>query len=292
MEKEKQLYYGTNTYKDSLLEIILSDTLYLNSRVYASKDWRLKKDCLVFSNRQMHSNEITLDFDSVSSEDSTKILLFFIKRKFKFWMYRSGVKGVHVTFFTSHTDRNKKLFIARRIQSKLSIDIDLAPLSKQVIRAEGSKHPIKGYIKELMYSNVESNISTLFYYNYLSVNLNKKVLAVPLYSPENLKLKKESFEPLSIKHIKTTKFDDGHKRLVFVLASWWKSRDDSNEVIFGKIKSWLEFQEYWLSDGYLMSTIQTSTGMIRDNYRLKLLTNINSEIIYTPKKCIIEHQDI
>lgn len=251
--------------------------LYLNSKDYFSSDWRLKKDCEVYSNRRLTKEEIVLDFDKLKDFilDKCKIIEFFATRNFKFWLYQSSNTGLHLHFFAKNV-KNKyhKKRLIEIIEKKINLEIDKGPVMRNWIRADMTPHPRKGYYKHLIYTNVSESdcIHRLFYVNELDYSTRQKVFSVSTTGvPKGLK--KDLDNPKTIQIMETRKFIDGRKQILFCLASFYKKKLGSTKT-YEKLREWCDFQSYNIPDSHLRATIKSSRGIVRESFRSKLLQSL------------------
>lgn len=260
---------------DKILSILKPK--YLNSANYYSSDWRYKEDCEVFSNRKLCAEEIVCDFDKLPNfwYDFTRIMGFFNKHNFLFWAYRSGTQGLHFHFFVNKlSNKYQKRRLLEIIEQKIGIPIDKGPVMREWIRAEGSLHPTKGFKKELLYTNVNESayLGRDFYTNYLNGNLAQKVFSVSTTGVPR-RLKKDLENPKSIQFMEETIFQDGHKRIMFCLVSFYKKKLGRTEL-YNKIKDWCKYQSCFIPDSQILGSIRSSKGTVRENFRQKLLQEL------------------
>ena len=270
---------------DKILEI--HKPLYLNSKDYFSKDWRPKQECSVYSNRKLCEEEIVFDFDKLTSiwSDCSKICSYFNQKGFKFWLYQSGEQGLHLHLFINGIkNKHQKAKFIEIISKQLELEIDVGPNKRGWIRAEGSLHPTKGFKKVLLYTNVHTMayICRDFYMNYIFGHNAQKVFnqgfsGTPRHIPDDL------VAPYTIDQMLYTKFNDGIKRVLFCLVSFWKSKKLSDEVIFNKSKNWVEYQGANILDSHIKATIKSSSGLVRDGYRQKLLEELGVDYKPVPE---------
>lgn len=275
---------------DKILEIY--KPLYLNSSSYFSKDWRPKQECDVFSNRKLCEEEIVLDFDKLSNiwTDLSNICTYFNKKGFKYWVYQSGEQGLHLHLFIDKAkNKHQKTKFIEIIQQQLGIEIDVGPVKRGWIRAEDSSHPTKGFKKVLLYTNVHklAYLSRDFYINYIFGHNANKVFnsgfsGTPRHISEDL------VAPFTIDQMLYTKFNDGVKRVLFCLVSFWKSKKLSDDDIFDKTKNWVDYQDAKVLDSHIKATIKSSSGLVRDKYRQKLLEELGIEYKPKPKSQVEE----
>jgi len=253
--------------------------LYLNSSDYSGKDWKLKEDCSVFSNRKLCKYEIVVDFDNVSHDQKTQILTWFIKHNFLFVIYTSSETGLHLHFFSKYKNKFHKRKLLELIEQDLKIPIDSGPVMRGWIRAEDSVHPVKKTIKTLLYTNISklAYLSPLFYTNELSYSTHKKVLSQSILGDEII-LSPETETPKSIRYMLSHKFTDGRSRIIFCLMSYWKDKGLDNNKIFENTKEWLRKQNYYIQDHKIWASIYSNKARVRDNYRLNLLNELGVDI--------------
>jgi len=262
------------------------EPLYLNSLGYFSKDWRIKSECKVFSNRKLLKDEIVADFDKLKDVwlDLKQIIKFFESKSFKFWVYQSGTHGLHVHFFVNkvHT-KHQKAALLEILSKQSGYDIDKGPVKRGWIRAEGSLHPTKGFKKTLLYANIHAGayICRDFYMNYIFGQESNKVFNSGFSGAHNPK--PDIGSPLSIEVMLDNKFNDGVKRVLFCLVSFWKSKKIDDDKIFNKAKSWLDFQKSNVLESHIWATIKSSSGLVREGYRVKLLNELGLEDKLKPK---------
>lgn len=262
---------NTDYKMDTILE--LYKPLYLESQTYIGKTWKLKKDCKYYTNRKLIDTEIVADFDKLNDfyVDYIKICSILEEIKLKFWVYQSGLQGLHVHFFTKFTDKLQKKIILELLEQKVGYSIDKNPTNAGVIRAEGSVHPTKKFKKVLLYTNVhpKAYLSTLFYFNTLDTITIKKLFRI---KPQEV-VRDDIDNPKTIQIMLKHKFIDGHKRIMFCLVSYYKNKL-SDEDIYTKIKDWVRYQDTFIPDIQIKASIKSSKGSVRDSYRIKLLQEL------------------
>jgi len=248
--------------------------LYLNSKSYVSRDWRLRKDCSEEYpiQRRLCDKEIVADFDGLKFEDFSIIQDWFIEHQFKFALYNSGA-GVHIHFFTPVTSKYQKVQILKDIEKKIGYKIDTNPTKSNHIRAEDSFHPTKGYQKKLIYSN----LSVFFYINELSIDYLRNLSK---YEPREALNKPEIGTRQCMKYILNNSFANGRKRLMFCVVSHYKSQGMKDEDIFTLTKDWCNKQpNFWINNTSIWGSIGTSTGLVKCSYRHELLTELGCPIM-------------
>lgn len=255
-----------------------NNILYLESQTYAGTKWKPKEDCEFFTNRFLMKNEIVLDFDNIVNFYVIYgiIIDFFTKNNFLFWLYRSSKTGIHVHMFVNKVEnRFQKKKLIEIIEKKIDLEIDKNPVMSGRVRAEDSIHPTKKTVKKLLYTNV-SDIAYIhrdFYTNHLSDSLLQKVLSMSTTGVPK-QLKKDYKHPFTIQFMENNKFIDGHKRIMFCLVSFYKDSGDSKDVIYSKIKKWCCYQNNIIPDVQILGSINSSTGTVRNNYRIALLKEL------------------
>lgn len=266
---------------NKILEV--NKVLYLESKDYSGKSWKVKSECKYFSNRKVMPNELPLDFDDLKDfwGSYAKISKYFINKGYLFWIYQSGISGIHLHFFAYDiTNKYQKKELILMIEKDLGIKIDYAPAYKGWIRAEDSVHPVKKFKKILLFTNVHpvAYLDKRFYFNRLSVSITKKLSKMSFSEPTIDNIPVEKDKPRSIKFMQNNTFANGRKRILFCLISWWKSRGLSDAQVFSKSKDWINRQNYFISDLSIKASINSSNGTVRDKYRLELLEELGFSV--------------
>lgn len=246
--------------------------LYLNSLSYASNDWRQREDLTVSTpvQRQILPNEIVADFDCVVDgyvDERPKITDYFLKHNYKFALFRSSNTGVHVHFFANAKDKYNKFGILKLIEKDLGVKVDAQVVKRGIIRAENSYHPEKKMEKSLVYSNV----SPFSYVNELPVEM---LIKASDFKPKRVIRHDSGETPKCIKFIQSNSFSDGRQRLMFVLASWYKSQGVKEEDIYAHIKEWAKRQGMKSSRYNIKSVINSADGSMTCTGRHELLEEL------------------
>ena len=256
---------------DEILRLL--KPLYLNSTEYASKDWRLRKDCTIEFpvQRKLCVHEIVADFDDITDSDKDIIMAWFRLKDFKHAVYNSGA-GLHVHFFTNITSKFQKVGLLEIIEKKIGYKIDKNPTKSGHIRAEYSFHPIKKYQKTLIYTN----LNVFFYQNQLDVQLTENLLK---YEPKEVSMKQEIGTRRCMNYILSNCFANGRKRLMFAVVSHYKALKYSDDDIFTLTKNWCKRQpNFEISDSNIWSSVHTSNGLCKCSYRHQLLQELGHPI--------------
>jgi len=268
---------------NKLLEDMTSETpIFNNSTIYQEQKW-LPLDCCDVEfpvQRKLTNFECVFDIDHVSEMDMIMIPRWLNDIGFKFIAWASGPEGLHIHFWTDiqgkEAKKNVTSIMAKNIEEKFGVLNDLGPMGHGHIRAEFSMHPIKGYKKTF----IMSNISPLFYKNELSTSMRKKVSEL---SSSDLILTTNSSEvngksPKCIRYMLSHQFSDGRERIVFSLVSWWKDSGLTDDEIFDNTIDWCNKQNYTMSPSMIKAKIRSSGGKVGCRYRHNLLEEIGYDV--------------
>lgn len=256
---------------------------FLDSTSYFSSSWKTRAECKheYPIQRRLCNGETVADFDKVKKADKAWIYQWFFERDFRFAFFNSSDNGCHVHFFTKVHGKYRKQGLLKIIEQSINKDrknqdleelkIDDGPVMRNWIRSEDSMHPKKGTRKILLWSN----ISHFFYINELSDTIMEKVQRISLSGPDLSKIPKETGVPQSIRYMQSNSFADGRNRIMFCLVSWYKSQGFNNDEIYQKIQEWVHRQSScYISPTKIHGCIYSSTGLVRETYRKKLLDEL------------------
>jgi hypothetical protein len=257
-------------------------SMYNDSNVYEGQNWTTYEFCVhTFPvQRKLTKYECVFDLDDVSEWDIQMIPRWLNEIGFKFIAWQSGPSGLHIHFWTDVNGKEAKKEItrlmAKNIEEKFGIKNDLGPMGHGHIRTEFSVHPIKGYQKTFLMSN----ISPLFPKNDLSIEMKKKVadrcVSLPISSSNNAP--RDGKTPKCVRYMLSNKFSDGRERIVFSLISWFKGSGLTDDEIFSKIFDWSQNQNYLISVGTIKSKIRSSSGRVGCNFRHQLLEELGHDV--------------
>jgi len=261
---------------------------FKNSAVYNSPDWREWNDLSagfkfggVFPvQRKLTAHECVFDLDHVSTYHMTAIPRYLKETGLKFIAWKSGPDGMHVHFWVNMTGKHQKkalvTYMAERMETMFGVKNDLGPMGHGCIRTEFSVHPVKGYQKE----HLMTNLSVLFPINELPAKLIEKVEGLDL--SDTLKASRNAERdgkcPQCVKYILSHKFSDGRERLLFSIVSWYNACGYTESEIYSHVKAWCAEQNYTISRGALWSKIKSSSGGVGCTWRHAVLEELGVDM--------------
>jgi len=260
-------------YFDELSDITGEELQFKNALVYDSSDWRAFKDLTVSLpvQRRLTAGECIFDLDGISTFKLNAIIAWFDDQGLIFSAWRSSETGAHIHFFTDiyGKERKKELvtYMSKRLEEKWGISTDIAPMGHGVIRAEFSYHPIKQTQKVLIFSNIRAFRAI----NIIPSEIKAHLDTVPDAPIKGRSGEREGKAPKCIKLILNNSFNDGRKRLLFAVVSWFKGSGLSDDEIFEKSREWADRQGCDVSTRQIRATIASSSGLVGCRYRHALL---------------------
>lgn len=265
-----------------LQEITGVPSIYNDSTKYNHQNWTTLEYCQSDFpvQRKLTKFECVFDLDDVSEWNIQTIPRWLKEIGFKFIAWQSGPNGLHIHFWTdlSGKEAKKKItrLMAKNLEDKFGIKNDLGPMGHEHIRTEFSYHPVKGYQKTF----IMSNISPLYSKNELSDEMKKKVadktISLPTTNYNNGI--RDGKTPKCIRYILSNKFADGRERLIFTLVSWYKGSGLDDDQILTKIEEWCQSQDYYMSKNNILAKIRSSAGRVGCRYRHELLEELGHNI--------------
>lgn len=255
---------------------------FKNAEVYASPEWEEWQDVTVKwpVQRKLTAHECVFDLDGVTPFHMTAIPRYLTETGLKFIAWKSGPEGMHVHFWVNVTGKHQKkalvTYMAQRMEQMFGVKNDLGPMGHGCIRTEFSYHPVKGYQKE----HLMSNMGTLFPINELPAALVEKVSGMDL-SDTQMKTNNSERDgkcPQCVKYILSHKFSDGRERLLFSIISWYKACGLSESEIYTSARQWCTSQDYAISTGTLWSKIKSSSGGVGCTWRHAVLEELGVDM--------------
>jgi len=255
------------------------DPMYKDSLNYNSSKWCYIEECEIEFpiQRTLTKGECVLDYDNINNTAIDLLISFLDEINLKFTVWKTSKNGVHIHFWVDIQDENILIelvkYMGKIIENNIGIKNDLQPMRQGFIRAEYSFHPVKKSQKIIIFSSIYqidyiNNVPDKFKetYNYLTK------------SDEDIKPISGGELTTCMKYILTHKFADGRKRLMFVIASWYKGDNRTNTEIYHIIKDWLKEQDKTIPENIIWATIYSNNGTVGCSYRHELLEELGVDM--------------
>lgn len=266
-----------------LTELNGEPLLFKHSDTYESNLWVTADKCHTYYpiQRKLGKKECVFDLDHVSKAAMSQIPKWLEAIDFKFQAWQSSDDGMHIHFWTEIEGKEqKKLLVqemARRLEERFGVKNDLGPMGHGHIRTEYSVHPRKLTTKIL----ITSNLTRLFYINDVSPSIKEKVLKMKVSDPSELKSnsgERDGKCPTCMKYILGHRFADGRKRMMFVVASWYKGSGLDDKAAAKKTWEWCQSQGHFTHYSKVWATVNSSNGTVGCRYRHSLLEEIGVDM--------------
>lgn len=249
--------------------------LYKNSALYQSKDWRrlVQLDTYPVQRKLCH-NEIVLDYDSCPETMTNVLPRWLDANGLRFEAWSSSRNGLHIHLWV--TDADNKFWIAkdiaRKVKQTLGLTCDFGPMQGNIIRTEGSTHPKKKYVKVQVFSN----LSRLFFLNDLRPSGGHKVFNSGSTGASKSKPRAGQI-PTCIKYILGHKFNDGRKRLMFTVASWYVAQGLDKKTATEKTWKWAK-EQGGISWQEVYASVNSTQGRVGCTTRHQILEEIGVDM--------------
>lgn len=272
------------------LSNIGANILYKNSYSYNSPDWREFGHLTVANpvQRKLAPNECVLDFDGIDDMTAQLLPQYLTDKGFRHITWRSSSTGIHVHFFTQFTDKDTKKaivqMIAKPLEERFGLINDAMPMGHGHIRCEWGFHPEKSEQKKF----VTANIGALFYQNHINPNDIPKVRRFGSTSaPSGVRLGQVKGKiPTCMKYILSTKLEDGKKRLLFAVVSWYKATGGTQEEVETLVRDWVALQGAQWNQRQFQATWNSCSATVGCRFRHQILEELGVDM----SKCKIENE--
>jgi hypothetical protein len=266
-----------------LTDTIEEDIEYKNSTIYESSDWR-KFGALSVSQpvqRKLTAGECVFDLDGVTTMHKIMIPNYLKEIGMKFIAWESGPTGMHIHWWSDIVGKKAKKTLTKHMSAKIEemfgVKNDMGPMGHEVIRAEYSIHPTKGYQKKLLMVN----LSPLFFLNDINPSLRQKVFDSS--STEGSMVgkvaeRRDGSMPTCIKYILSHQFADGRERLLFSIVSWYKASGKSEQDTFVLCREWCSRQDYRVNTRMIWAKIKSSSGQVGCMWRHDILEELGVDM--------------
>lgn len=258
--------------------------LFKHSNNYESKDWVYVNKCCTFYpvQRKLGTKECVFDLDHVSPAAMKQIPLWLESIGFKFQAWKTSTDGMHIHFWTPIEGKFRKKTLVQELSKKIeemfNVKNDLGPMGHNHIRTEWSKHPRKGTVKVPL----SGALSRLFFENDIDSTTREKVFKSEPSDPSKLKSNsgvRDGKCPTCIKYIMSHQFVDGRQRLMFVVASWFKSSCNGDDKEATRLTwEWIKSQNIMIPYSKVWSTVKSSNGTVGCRYRHDLLEELGIDM--------------
>lgn len=261
---------------EEMIEITGSEPEFKNSLDYASRDWRPYSELTVDYpiQRKLYSNECVLDLDKISKGLKMSICKWLDANGLKFTAWESSDEGLHIHFFCNYSSHEAKVEIVKRVGNNIynhfNVQNDINPMRQEFIRAEFSFKPMRKAQKRLFYHNRPILFAINFFFN------------VPISAPNrpisNIKnsLDSQGRMPQCMRYILSHRFTDGRKRLLFVVASWYKA--NGYEDVVGRSLDWARKQDLFIGKGTVESIVKSTNGQVGCSFRHQILEELGIDM--------------
>lgn len=232
--------------------------------------------------RKLLKNECVLDFDDVYDASAEIILNYLRSTGLKFNAWRSSDTGVHIHFFANVSGKYHKIqlveIVASRLYELFGVKNDINPMRHEIIRCEYSMHPQKKRKKLPMWCGINPVFPDNIFPQEILNTIEKNVPPLDENGYPIVKNAPKSLDnpPKCIKYIMTNRFVDGRKRLLFVLASWFKNLVPDEEIL-EILKEWSTKQGMSIPTYKIRTTIKSTNGTAGCKYRHYVLEELGHD---------------